>query len=87
MIKSTKADQVRAWLNGSNLNSREIAEAVGCHQGFVLAIKQRMLHPERERKRRNDWFRYRYQNDIEFAQRCRQEAIAGYHRRKAEARA
>lgn len=53
MTKTSKADQVRAWLNGSDLDSFEIAEAVGCHPGFVRALKQRMLHPEREKARQS----------------------------------
>lgn len=52
----SKADQVRAWLRTSGLTSFEIAETVGCHDGYVRAVKQRMLHPERESERfRNDY--------------------------------
>lgn len=54
---STKADQARAWLKGSDLKSHEIAQAVGCHSGFVRAIKQRMLHPERENERNSRYYR------------------------------
>jgi hypothetical protein len=80
VTKSTKADQVRAWLNGSDLNSREIAEAVECHQGFVLAIKQRMLHPERERKRNRDRNAARWQNP-----ECRKKAASWNSRRRKRA--
>ena len=54
---TTKADRVRSWLKHSNLSSREIAEAVGCHPGFVRAIKQRMLHPEREIERHRAYYK------------------------------
>ena len=47
----SKADEVRAWLAVGNLTSKDIAMTVGCHSGFVRAVKQRMLHPERERAR------------------------------------
>ena len=51
MKKLRKADHVREWLAIGKMSSGEIARIVGCHSGFVRAIKQRMLHPERERKR------------------------------------
>ena len=53
----SKADQIRDWLSISNLKSREIAEIVGCHPGFVRAIKQRMLHPEREIERHRAYYK------------------------------
>jgi hypothetical protein len=83
----SKTEQVRAWLNGSSLHSFEIAAAVGCHPGFVRAIKVRMLNPDRERKRRNEWHGRKYQTDAKYRERRRQSALDGYHRRKAEARA
>ena len=98
MTKPTKADQVRAWLNGSDLNSREIAEAVGCHQGFVLAIKQRMLHPERERSRarsyaeryrphRAEYQRIAYWSKPGFRERAIQRSREYRARKRAEAHA
>ena len=54
---TTKADRVRSWLKHSNLSSKEIAETVGCHPGFVRAIKQRVEKPEREIERHRRYYR------------------------------
>ena len=51
MNQLSKADRVREWLKVGEMPSRDIADVVGCHSGFVRAIKQRMLHPERENER------------------------------------
>ena len=54
---TTKADRVRSLLKHSSLNSKEIAETVGCHHGFVRAIKQRVEKPEREIERHRRYYR------------------------------
>lgn len=40
---STKTDQIKAFLEHSNLSSREIADAVGCSPDYVRAIRQRLI--------------------------------------------
>lgn len=70
----TKADHCRRLLQGGKLNSFEIAAKVGCHPGFVRAIKVRVLNPERERLRDNDP-RYSARKQ-RYKERKRQEAHA-----------
>jgi hypothetical protein len=44
----TKADQVRALLEDGRLPDKAIAERVGCHIGYVRAVRMRSTEDGRE---------------------------------------
>ena len=74
--------QVIVLILEDKLNATQIAKIVGCHSGYVRAIKVQMLHPDRELER----VRRRNRNRVktpEFYVAARRRAAAYRRRRKA----
>jgi len=71
--------QAIALIREDKLNSSQIAKIVGCHSGYVRAIKQQQLHPEREMARE----RARIQTRSRDPEEMRLRSMAYRRRRKA----
>lgn len=67
---TTKHAQILA-LRSSGLDNAGIAKRVGCSAAYVRVVWQRTDFPGRYNEQQNEYERYRYRNDAEYANRKR----------------
>ena len=85
-VRSSKTTEVIKWLKRRpDFTSEDIARAVGCHSGFVRAVKGRLLKPERSAA----YCRRYYQENPAYRQRkiawSRYQTATGKRRKTEEA--